>query len=110
MTAFELYLYSTLIPNLGTLLMVFCIISIVFTVVGGCMYFGEDKEVSKKYFIMPSILFIVFMCISTALPNADQLKVIVAGSYLTNIQDIEKLPPNAVKYLNQFLEENIKEN
>ena len=57
--------------------------------------------VTKSLFCSVSLLFLAFAFV----PTKEEMTYIVGGYFVTNVEDIEKLPPNLVKSANKFLED-----
>lgn len=113
MTTLELYLYTTLIPNIGTFFSITAVVTGIGVVLSGIsgMVLRTDRASDSAIHLANQILTLfIAICfvsasVATVLPNKEDLRTIIAGQYITNIQDIEKLPPNAIKLLNQYLEQ-----
>jgi len=107
MSIFELYLIFTVVPALGGFA-VFMLIAGGF--IGGATFlFYEEmvKGIGSRVALLISILkysIPVAVVIVVFLPNEAQMKYIIGGSYVTNIENIEKLPPNMIDAANKFLE------
>jgi hypothetical protein len=62
---------------------------------------GKVVKVLKRGFAG----FLTAMLLMTLIPNTKQAMLIVGGYYVTNLEDINKLPDNTVRAINTFLEE-----
>lgn len=80
-------------------------------ILAGHLYF--DQKLSLYKALLP--LAIVFsvgvsaVIISAFIPKNEDLALIIGGSYITNQEDISKLPPNIAKTLNTYLQKLNKE-
>lgn len=62
------------------------------------------KSVSY-WFRVATIILIISLPISIFTPSAETMRWMIGGYIVTNIEGIEKLPPNLVNMANRFLEE-----
>ena len=63
-----------------------------------------------KFMIRLYIGLCVLATLSSLVPTKDDAIKIVGGYYITNIENIDNLPPNAVKAANKFIEEYLEDN
>lgn len=76
----------------------------------------DDKirQIPKKYLKYFAILFSIFLTINIFVPNKNDLYVIYGignvVDYCKKNDDMKELPDNAIKALNLYLKNNIKEN
>lgn len=54
----------------------------------------------KNRLLMPAA---ILLLVSVFIPSSDALKSMTAGYFVTNIENIESLPPNIVEAANKFL-------
>jgi len=114
MDMIDIYLYTTLIPNIGILFKVLTLLS-------GGVLLGlftrwvktyeeviDDDDFYKYYSIRIAIALLIFTSLVMVIPNRQDFRQIAAISILTNTKNISKLPDNAVRYLNKYLKENSK--
>jgi hypothetical protein len=104
MSVFELYLIFTVLPAINGVAFTVLLFG-GFSLIGLIIFIeelGEDrvnKIIQYLKVILPIALILVVI-----IPSESQLKYIIGGSYVTNIENIEKLPPNMIDAANQFLE------
>ncbi len=68
----------------------------------------ETKALLK--FLVPTYsVFCVIALLSALVPTKDDAMKIVGGYYITNIENIDNLPPNIVKAVNKFIEEYLED-
>lgn len=117
----ELYWINVLgsISNFLSILMIFCGILGVLFLIARLVIIGEDEEEDDKkvigrclkYF---AIIFAISCIGSIFIPDKNDLYVIYGVGnvidYCKKNDDVKALPDNAVKALNLYLENNIKEN
>ena len=117
MSTLDIYLLTTVIPNIDVLLsyiyvptMIIIFFLLLFWV--GCKAYDDDSSAEIVLNRIKTFLIIWFISISIAvfIPSREDLKIIVAGNYLTNVKGIDKLPENTIKFLNKYFEEETKEN
>ena len=107
MSIWILWLLITVIPNLVKVASVILIGG-----VASLAFFSVVRLIEKDEFFPTWIytklalpVFLVCTFIVVLVPDKEQI-IYIAGGYLaTNIEDIEKLPPNIVKSANKFLED-----
>ena len=63
------------------------------------------RKITRKYFTRLSILTVFLMFFNVLVPNNKQAAFIVGGYYVTNNEDIKKLPNNIIAASNAFLSE-----
>ena len=72
----------------------------------------DDDEDMKKFArgVRPYVKWaLVALFVTLFVPSTDQMKYIIGGYLVTNIEHIDELPPNLVKAANRFLEEYTEE-
>lgn len=118
----ELYWINVLgaLSNISSLLcFVFgaaTIIFFVWSIAGEIEENVDDKirQMTKKYLKYCAILFSIFLTINIFVPNKNDLYVIYGVGnvidYCKKNDGMKELPDNAIKALNLYLENNIKEN
>ncbi len=94
---------------LGFLILAFIVLA-VFAGIGyaECRYIPDEKLYVikiRKFLISAGVC----MLLTLPLPSASQLKLITSSYFVTNIDGIDKVPANVVKYVNNFLEEEVEE-
>ncbi|MCK4609487.1 MAG: hypothetical protein KAT71_08390 [Gammaproteobacteria bacterium] len=108
MSVFELYLIFTVIPGIKVVPVVILICFACLAVAAIPVAIETSEEFFKAYLskCLNSAKFLIPLAavIIVAVPSTDQMKYIIGGSYVTNIENIEKLPPNVVDAANKFLE------
>jgi len=63
----------------------------------------KQKAIKKWMRIFPPTV-VICVILLALVPTEKQAYLILGGAYATNIADIEKLPPNMVKTINNYLE------
>lgn len=63
----------------------------------------------KRYLRTYVVSMVVVGLLSAVTPTTNQAFMIMGGYYVTNIDDIEKLPPNVIKAANGFIENYLNE-
>ena len=111
MTLAQLYLFTVLIPNIGSTLNA---IEIIFVVCAFCCGAGlinaaaECDDDAIKYWRKAALKFvwaiIVVGIISVPIPSEKELYTVAGGYIATNTKDVAKLPDNVVKAANAWLE------
>ena len=120
MSIYTLWLLIVALPGFGnmfsSLTVMLGFICVIGGLVGGVGYFltmsdehssDEEKKIAGLYpKIFPAALVAWFLAavLSASIPNERQIQYLVGGYFVTNIDGIEKLPPNLVKSANRFLE------
>lgn len=112
MSIFTLYLL-TILDGIDVITFLGALMGILFG--GGAlfMYLVESASVYKdeaslaiakkaKSILIP--IGIISLLLHVLIPTTDQAIKIVGGYYVTNLEDIDKLPKNAINAANQFLE------
>ncbi len=104
MSLFTLYLI-TILPEIGATL---SILGILFFIVFASLTFivfleGVDEYKKRVLKFLKISFFVLF--IGVLIPTSDSMKYIIGGYVITNIEGIEKLPKNLIKYANTILEE-----
>lgn len=61
-----------------------------------------------KFLIPLYVIVCVVALLSSLVPTKSDIIKIVGGYYITNIENLDKLPPNAVKAANKFLDDYFK--
>jgi hypothetical protein len=115
MSISEIYLLTTLGKvsiALHVFLVIACLVA-VFTVVFWLVMKSEecDEEAKAVEPILKKSLFsAVILTISfIAVPNDDQLMIILAGHYVTSIEGVEEVPTNVVRTINKLLGDYLSE-
>ncbi len=106
MSLFTLYLI-TMLPKIGTAFNTIGILSIIVFGVWALVVFIEKIEEYKKVVIKYLKISFFVLFIGVLIPTSDTLKYIIGGYVITNIEGIEKLPKNLIKYANTILEEEV---
>jgi len=109
MSIFELWLLTTFIPELSGTLNVFAWISALCVIITFVMVlvaeFDEDmKTPAKKYGRIAVICLATFGTLTCFVPNERQMLLIAGGYTATNNAEIKKLPSNAAKAVNAWLD------
>ncbi len=109
MSIFELWILTTVVPGLGCALHVLLIMSIVWIAIMGllCMISELDEDVTKffKKHIKKSVgAFVVLLFLNVPMPSERQMLLIAGGYTATNNAEIKKLPTNAAKAVNAWLD------
>ena len=110
MTVFQIYLFAVLLPSIATAATITFIITgiiAVSTFVACAADYFNNKSL-KKAAVSLAVVSMVSMIIAIPLPSKQDSALMFAGAYASHIDGIEKLPPNAVKLLNQYMESAIK--
>lgn len=110
MTLFELYLCTTVLPNLSTLSGIALFLSFV-SVLASCIAFfttsfERNEELLTNIVRVLKIALITTMVsgvLSVFTPDTKQLVMMTGGYYATNTQAIAKLPENIAKAANAWL-------
>lgn len=123
MSTFKLWCLMTLVPNLGELFYILLLVGI-FLAVGLVIFAmlalsgGDTSDEEEKSIYRGLKIVVVRICLPVVLvsslaclviPSESQITKIVNGYYVTNIEDIDKLPPNIVDAANKFLTSYSKE-
>lgn len=69
---------------------------------------SEECKKFKWFIIRGSVLASLLLTISMLLPSNKDIALIYAGSLISKSEEIQKLPENAVKVLNTYMEQYIK--
>ena len=64
----------------------------------------EKATIISKMVKWPAMILLCIGLILAAFPKASQMNMIVGGYYVTNLENINKLPPNILKAANKYLE------
>ncbi|HWI50461.1 MAG TPA: hypothetical protein VNU45_19800 [Rummeliibacillus sp.] len=101
MDTFDLYLLLTIIPNISG----FSIVMVVLLAFALLIIIPFEATNKLDLKLAPFLFFltIFFGILSLVTPSEQQITKIVFSKYLTNIKDIEKLPPAIVKNLSDYL-------
>lgn len=114
MSMFMLYVLFVLVPGIGS----FCgglafILSIVgaTTLMAACAAKSEDQDnlADTLFFISKVMAVALFISaiLTNTLPTKNDMLLLVGASAATNIEGIEKLPPNIIKAMNNYLESTV---
>ncbi len=106
MSLFTLYLI-TMLPSMGTAFTTLGVLSIIVFGVWALIVFIEDVDEYKRLVIKYLKISFFVLFIGVLIPTNDALKYIIGGYVITNIEGIEKLPKNLIKYANTILEEEV---
>ena len=83
------------------------------TLLGSIIYFFVWVDEKGKYKLRYPIIGITFILLATLIPSTKTCYLILGVTetveYISNNEEIKKLPDNAVKALNYWLEEQVKE-
>jgi len=113
MSIFELWLVTTLIPNINATAIGVMVLSGLAAVIPagvlvGCWLDDDGEEFSHARLVRVVRALVITCAVSTTLvcilPAKKQMMLILGGAIVTNIEGIEKLPPNLVRAANAFLE------
>lgn len=115
MSGKELWFLFIFIPNVGALSCILGIIFIISTIIAAIGVMDakadNDDKLAGKRFILAKKLFIVATIssiISCTIPSQKEMAFITVGPNIINNQEVQKLPENLVKYINNILEEKKK--
>lgn len=119
MNIWLLWLLIVVIPGINGLLntiniAIFVIACIVLLCAGLLIMFDSisntDDLIKKiKKFKYAAVIWFISCVFVGLLPDKEQITYLVGGYFVTNIEDINKLPPNLIKSANQFLENYISD-
>lgn len=111
MSLFTLYLITTILPNIDEMFTIAFVVSILiagFVAIGCALTFIADDKPQNKVCakVLKKIMWVLIplALINVFLPSSQQIYTIMGGSIVTNIEGIEKLPPNLINAANDFLE------
>lgn len=111
MSLFSLYLLTILdgLKGAAEFFMVFGLF-VGFMMMGGAIIAktSEEEDMFTLAYLWAKRLLLtgfIGMILFTATPTTKQAMLIAGGYYVTNIEDIEKLPEHTVKAVNAFLQE-----
>lgn len=111
MSATELWFLFVVLPGLGLSCVFFGFGSLFAILV--CMLACLETEFTRFWPKFLAFLFGVFLVISILgvflIPNKKEMALIISGQYLTNQQGLSEVPTKALKILNQYLDEALKE-
>ena len=118
MSAFELYLFTRLDTIIGIAILIAIItgIALMISVCGYAINTNDDGCNSARdaasckriaLWMAPVFLFSVVVCVT--IPTQNHALTIFAGEWATNNEEMKKVPDNAAKALNQYLEEMLHE-
>ena len=115
MSFFELYLITTLIPNLscvsGLILIALCITFGV-VVIAGYSSDPDMDDLKRINNLLKRIIkwALIPLTICVAMPDTKAMMIIYSGRYLTNNENIKKLPDSAAQVLNKLAQDYLEEN
>lgn len=110
MTTWQLYLLTRL-ESFNTLFQVVMIISAISSVMVLFIAFIAKTEEQLDVPLFKKVLFtclsvtVISSVIFTSIPTNKDLAIIFAGRYLTNSDEMKKLPDNAARVINNFLDQ-----
>lgn len=72
-----------------------------------CRTNAENAQLKTSKWLTPLLLIMGFMFlgIGALIPDWEQMKLLIGGYYITNIDGIEDLPANVVEMINGFITE-----
>ncbi len=113
MSIWMIYFIIVILPGLNTLIGMMTALLLLLWVIFGAAQFihkGEDGLIRlnsnvEPYFIRIVCLTILLLVLDVSTPNREQIKYLVGGYFVTNIEEIENIPPNLVNSMNKFLED-----
>ena len=111
MSAFELWLLFTVVPNMNEVLCMIGMIGLCILAVAGMACGFEsawndnlwERYISYAKRAVPAL--VACLLVAALLPSSTQIALIVGGSYATQLESVESIPPNLVKALNKALED-----
>lgn len=119
MSAFKLYLLLVLIPGVCDFFTSMFLISLIIFSVTVCARIltfgtfenehGDDVIALINKVCKTSAIVFCFSCIGFLVPNKKDMALIVSGSYVTNIENIEVLPEKTVRLLSKYLDEALQD-
>lgn len=109
MSIFELWLFVTIIPALGFVANLMSIMSVVWICIMGfaCVISEMDEDVCKffkKHIKKSVVAFLALLLFAVPFPSEHQMLLIAGGYTATNNAEIKKLPTNAAKEVNAWLD------
>ena len=132
MSAWELWLYLVLVPNLAMHMQFLCLVvglATVFAAISRAIADDQSAEIEAhsslagsdrgdsqpdycqhRFFLFGQRLstlvavFIAVLALQTAIPSPRQMYMLIGGYAATNIEGVEQLPANVVRAANAFLE------
>jgi amino acid transporter len=120
MNFWQLY-WITRLDSICTLITVFLILILITIFIGGIIYFveyqdrwtnEEDKKELKnkfKFINYLAIIEVIIIILSIFVPSQKDILTIYSAQWVTNSDEVKKLPDNTVKAINKLLEDYTKE-
>lgn len=125
MSLFKLYLLLNVIPNLGGVLEIAVFVLVFYAIYAAIVTLSHKdcnhndkhdieactKEMSKYFnkLKISSVLIVITLFAYNFLPTKSDIMQIYGIHYLTSNEQLQQLPNNALMYLNQELQQQIKE-
>lgn len=113
MSFFELYLITTLLPNLSNISSLFAlagaIVTAVVWLVAGTELDEEDRAGVWKNTKTSIKVVVVFGALAVLIPSQKALLLIYSGQYLTNNENVKKLPDSVAQVLNKLAQDYLEE-
>ena len=109
MSIFELFLLTTIVPNLGVALGILLSMSIAWLCIMSfvCViseFDGDCVSFLKKHIKKSIIVFTALLLLNVPMPSERQMLLVAGGYAATNNAEIKKLPTNAAKAVNAWLD------
>lgn len=121
MTMLQIYLMVTILPNIdhliGICLFVATVAILALTIYGVVMLTSGHNSKENEAMANGAIAYAKRLCfitlalafITVPIPSEKQLAVIIAGSYVTQMQGLKDMPPKVVDFINTYLDTVTKE-